>query len=179
MGRDFPSVQTGPEAHPAPCTMGTGSFPGVKYGRGVLMTTHPLLVPWSWKSRAIPLPNPWATTGPVTVTLYLFFFLLVTNSRQWVILMLGIGHGVTAHPCKIFCAPNSRKATKLGRIRLTNNPQPVPNLKDAWSFTSCPPMHHRFPFRSHPRLTPELFITITEFHAKHYFEIPGGLWVRP
>ena len=23
-------VQTGPEAHPAPCTMGTGSFPGVK-----------------------------------------------------------------------------------------------------------------------------------------------------
>ena len=23
-------VQTGPEAHPASCTMGTGSFPGVK-----------------------------------------------------------------------------------------------------------------------------------------------------
>ena len=29
-GRDFPHVQTGPEAHPASCTMGTGSFPGVK-----------------------------------------------------------------------------------------------------------------------------------------------------
>ena len=28
-------VQTGPEAHPASCTMGTGSFPGVKRpGRG-------------------------------------------------------------------------------------------------------------------------------------------------
>jgi len=26
-------VQTGPEAHPASCTVGTGSFPGVKYGR--------------------------------------------------------------------------------------------------------------------------------------------------
>jgi hypothetical protein len=34
-------VQTGPGAHPASCTMGTGSFPEVKYGRGVLLTTHP------------------------------------------------------------------------------------------------------------------------------------------
>jgi len=29
-GRDFPPVQTGPGVHPASCTMGTGSFPGVK-----------------------------------------------------------------------------------------------------------------------------------------------------
>jgi len=48
-------VQTGPGTHPASCTMGTGSFPGVKSGRGVALTTHPLLVPWSRKSRAIPL----------------------------------------------------------------------------------------------------------------------------
>ena len=34
-------VQTGPGAHPASCTMGTGSFPGVKSGRGVLLTTYP------------------------------------------------------------------------------------------------------------------------------------------
>ena len=27
-------VQTGPGAHPASCTMGTGSFPGVKSGQG-------------------------------------------------------------------------------------------------------------------------------------------------
>ena len=31
-------VQTGPGAHPASCRMGTGSFPGVKYGRGATMT---------------------------------------------------------------------------------------------------------------------------------------------
>jgi len=37
-------------------TMGTGSFPGVKCGRGVLLTIHPLLVPRSWKIRAISLP---------------------------------------------------------------------------------------------------------------------------
>jgi hypothetical protein len=42
-------VQTGPWAHPASCTMGTGSFPGVKSGRGVTLTPHPLLVPWSKK----------------------------------------------------------------------------------------------------------------------------------
>jgi len=41
--------------------MGTVSFPGVKCGRGVLLTTHHLLVPRSWKCRAIPLPTLWAT----------------------------------------------------------------------------------------------------------------------
>jgi len=36
-------------------------FPrGVKSGRGVTLTPHPLLVLWSWKSRAIPLLPLWA-----------------------------------------------------------------------------------------------------------------------
>ena len=34
-------VQTGPGAHTASCTMGTGSFPGVKSGRDVTLTPHP------------------------------------------------------------------------------------------------------------------------------------------
>jgi len=38
-------VQTGPGTHPASCTMGTGSFPGVKSGRGLTLTPHLLLVP--------------------------------------------------------------------------------------------------------------------------------------
>ena len=62
-GEVFPPVQTGRGAHPASCKMGTGSFSGVKCGRGVLLTTHPLLVPRSWKSRAIPLPILCATPG--------------------------------------------------------------------------------------------------------------------
>jgi hypothetical protein len=37
-------VQTGPEDQTASCTMGTGSFPGVRCGRGVTLTPHPLLV---------------------------------------------------------------------------------------------------------------------------------------
>ena len=40
--------------------MGIGPFPGVKSGRGVTLTPHPLLVPWSWKDRAIPLLPLWA-----------------------------------------------------------------------------------------------------------------------
>jgi hypothetical protein len=56
-------VQTGHRAHAPSCTMGTGSFPGVKCGWGVLLTIHPLLMPRSWKSRAIPLPTLWATPG--------------------------------------------------------------------------------------------------------------------
>jgi hypothetical protein len=40
-------VQTGPRAHPASCTMGIGSFPGVKSGRVVTLTPHHFLVPRS------------------------------------------------------------------------------------------------------------------------------------
>jgi hypothetical protein len=40
-----------------------GLSPGVKCGRGVLLTVHPLLVPRSWKNRVIPLPTLWATPG--------------------------------------------------------------------------------------------------------------------
>ena len=59
----FPPVQTGPGAHLASCTTGTGSFPGVKCGRGVLLATHPLIMPRSCKSRGITLPTLWATPG--------------------------------------------------------------------------------------------------------------------
>ena len=68
----FSAPHTGPGAHTASWKLGTRSNPGVIYSRGVLLTTHPLLVPRSWKSRAIPLPTLWATTGPVTGSLYMW-----------------------------------------------------------------------------------------------------------
>jgi hypothetical protein len=49
-------VQTGPGAHPASYTVGTRSFLGVKSGRGMTLTHHPLLVPWSRKGTAISTP---------------------------------------------------------------------------------------------------------------------------
>jgi DNA-binding transcriptional LysR family regulator len=57
-------IQTGPGAHPSSCTMGTGSFPGVKSGQGLTLTPHPNLAPWSRKGRTIPLLPLWAV-GPV------------------------------------------------------------------------------------------------------------------
>ena len=79
--RDFPPSRPALCPHPASCTVGTGSFPGVKFGRGLLLTTHPLLVPWSWKGTAIALPTFWATTGPVTGKLYLFLLEEVATSK--------------------------------------------------------------------------------------------------
>ena len=80
--RDFPPVQTGPGTHPASCTMGTGSFPGVKSGRGVTPTPHPLLVSWSRKSRAIPLLPLWVVRSVQSLSActrvhFTFFYLQV------------------------------------------------------------------------------------------------------
>jgi hypothetical protein len=56
VGPRFPAlVQTGPGAHSTSCRMDTGSFLGAKSDRGVTLTTHPFLVLWSRKIRAIPL----------------------------------------------------------------------------------------------------------------------------
>ena len=61
-------VQTGPGAHPAFCTMGTGSFPVVKSDRGVTLTLHPFLMPRSRKSRAILLLPLWAVRRVQTLS---------------------------------------------------------------------------------------------------------------
>ena len=61
--------------------------PGGKVGRGVTLSSHPVLVLWSLKSRAITLPTLWATTGPVTGTVYLLPLCL---------LQLVTGHQLTA-----------------------------------------------------------------------------------
>jgi hypothetical protein len=53
-------VQTSPGAHPASCTIGTRSFPGVKSSGCMTLTPHSLLVPWSWKSIAVLLLPLWA-----------------------------------------------------------------------------------------------------------------------
>jgi len=53
-GEIFSTVHSGRGTHLAFYTLGTVSLPGVKQpGRGV--NYPPLLVSWTWKSRAIPL----------------------------------------------------------------------------------------------------------------------------
>jgi len=78
------SVQTVPGAHPAFCTMGTVSFPGVKSGWGMTLTLHPLLMPRSRKSRAIPLLPLWAVRPVQSLsacTRVHFTFTILTFSR--------------------------------------------------------------------------------------------------
>ena len=77
-------VHTGPGAHPASCTMDTGSFPGVKCGRGVTLTSHPFLLPWSRKSRAIPLFPIWAVRPVQSLSdCTRVHFTLLLHRRKW------------------------------------------------------------------------------------------------
>jgi hypothetical protein len=82
--RFFAPVQTGPGAHLASCTMSTGSFLGVKSGRSVMLTPHPILVPWSRKSRATPLLPLWAVQPVQSLScLYkcaLYFYLIYVKA---------------------------------------------------------------------------------------------------
>ena len=61
--RFFATVQTGPGAHPASCTMGTESFPGVNSGRGVTLTPHPILVPLVMKESSYTSTPPMGRTA--------------------------------------------------------------------------------------------------------------------
>jgi hypothetical protein len=77
-GRDFPHLfrpDLGPTQPPVKWIPGLS--PGVKSGRGVTLTLHHFLVPWSWKSRAIPILPLWAvrsvqSLSACTVELYLY-----------------------------------------------------------------------------------------------------------
>jgi hypothetical protein len=64
----FVPVQSGPGAHPASCTMGAGSFPGVKpSGCGASHTPPPLLVPRVTKGYSYTSTPPgleWPVLGP-------------------------------------------------------------------------------------------------------------------
>jgi len=85
-------VQTGPGAHPASCTMGTGSFLGVKSGRGVTLIPHPLLLPSSRKGRAIPLLSLWAVRPVRSLSAYtrvhFTFTLCSAHSMIWCTILI-------------------------------------------------------------------------------------------
>jgi len=88
-GEIFRTCPYRPCAHPAFCTTGTVSFPGVKSGRDVKLNPHPLLVPWSRKSRAIPLLPLWpyslyrASVPVQKDTLYLLLYDKRNSTEFW------------------------------------------------------------------------------------------------
>ena len=90
--------------------MGTGYFPGVKYGRGVLLNSQLLLGPRSWKSRAIPLPTLWATLGLQRETFTFLLWQYVStiyriysrNSRNFLTKILYLNLGCVIYARKRF-----------------------------------------------------------------------------
>jgi hypothetical protein len=70
--RTYPDQLRGP---PSLLYNGYRVFPWGKGGRGVMLTTHPLLVPRLRKSWAIPLLTLWVLLGLLRGSLYLFFLL--------------------------------------------------------------------------------------------------------
>ena len=79
-GRDFPHLSRPALGSTQPPVQRVPDLsPGVKSGRGVTLTAHPLLVPWSRKSRAIPLFPLWAvrlvqSLSACTRVNFVFFF---------------------------------------------------------------------------------------------------------
>ena len=83
-GEIFRTCPDWPWGPPSLLYNGYRVFPGIKSGRGVTLTPHPLLVPWPRKSRAIPLLHIWAvrpvqslspcTRAHFTFTLQLYLY---------------------------------------------------------------------------------------------------------
>ena len=65
-------VQTGPGAYTTSCSMGTGSFPGVKRPGRTAYHPTPISAPRSWKGRAIPLLILGASVACYRENLYLY-----------------------------------------------------------------------------------------------------------
>jgi len=60
-----------------------GLSPGVKCGRGVLLTTHPLLVPRSWKGRELylyPPSGPHRACNGITLPLDIYIYIYIYMS---------------------------------------------------------------------------------------------------
>jgi hypothetical protein len=99
------AVQIGPGTHPGSCTMGTGSFPGVKRPGPDAKHSPPSSAEVR-KGRAITLPTLWATPRPVTGTVYLLYYSYASAEWKWVpirktdttCVMLAVDRKVLVHP---------------------------------------------------------------------------------
>jgi len=114
--------------------MGTGSLPGVKSGRGVKLTPYHLLMPWSWKGRAIPLLPLWAVRPVqslsactrVTFNFTFTFYLIPSRARRenlvaWKWLPFGLWHSVGLHVDADFRRNIVPPFSGLTKIRLSRH----------------------------------------------------------
>ena len=135
MGARFSApVRTGPGAHPASCTMGTGSFPEVKSGRGVTLTPHPLLVSFGHERVELYLYSPYepyslyrASVPVLGCTLLYRLDDQGIESRRGAIFSAPVQTGPGAHPASCTMGIGSFLGVKSGRgVTLTPHPLLVP-----------------------------------------------------
>jgi hypothetical protein len=106
----------GPTQPPIQCVLGALS-PGVKRGQGVMLTTHPLLVPKLRKSRSYtssyskaPL---WDVTGPCylyltycTKLIFLILIKLIVLAEEYKLWSFSWSNSVHLHVCASVLSPN-------------------------------------------------------------------------
>ena len=95
-------IQTCPGAHPASCTMGTGPFLGLKYGRGLLLTIHPFQCHGHGRVELYLYPPSRPQPGLETGTLYLYVS-QITLSTMYLrhVLTMCSYHQVSLHQKKL------------------------------------------------------------------------------
>jgi len=113
--------------------MGTGSFPGVKSGRGVTRTPRPLLMSWSGKRKAIPQFLLWAVRPIQGCTLPFFLpnntLIIELSSLNIIVLRLGwhpqrLGYDLKAKRVGGGgCSPVHNKHPALRSFTRTDNTQ--------------------------------------------------------
>jgi len=120
-------VQTGPEAHSASCTMSTGPLWGIKSDRDATLTPHPLLVPWSRKSRAIPLLPLWgvrpvqslSACTTVHCTFYLTSDYVTTTSIPFTVNHKSVVLSLSAVCSELLTASLNKQSIQLNPYRQT------------------------------------------------------------
>ena len=83
--RTYPDRLRGP---PSLLYNGYRVFPGGKSDRGVMLTTHPLLVPKLRKSWSVPPLTVWVLLGLLRCSLYLLPIFLLATAKAYVLLFL-------------------------------------------------------------------------------------------
>ena len=76
-------IQTGPEAHPASCMMGTGSLSQGQSDCGVVLTTYLFLSPGSSMDRAIDLLPPFACVACYRTAFTVTYWFVDTSGIFW------------------------------------------------------------------------------------------------
>jgi len=101
----------------ASCAMGTGSFPGVKSGRGVTLTPHPLLGSWSRKSIATPLLPLWVVRPVQSLSactrVHLITGIMIFNFHRVIIISKRVIYAIKDLKAVKFNSENELQQTEL------------------------------------------------------------------